>query len=287
MMFFSGIADEAGDDIGTQVKAQQELGWKHIELRNVSGVSLTDLCDRTFEEVLEKVTDVGLAISCFGAQLCNWARPITKHPDIDRHELARAIPRMHRAGCEFIRTMSYPNAGWPQDEWKQEVIARMKVLARMAADGGVTLVHENCDGWGGLGPAQTLELLEKVASPSFRLLWDTGNPVAHEGQDAWEFYKAVKEHVVYVHIKDAVNKNGTMVYTYAGDGNGRVRDVLKDLRARGYQGALSIEPHLAAVVHEGKAASQAESAYERYVEYGRRLTALVESLAGPGARRAQ
>ena len=53
-------------------------------------------------------------------------------------------------------------------------------------------------------------------------------------------------------------------------------DVLRDLIERGYDSGVSIEPHIAAVVHEGKSASQAESAYERYVEYGRRLMDLVE-----------
>ncbi len=276
-MFFSGIADEAGDEIEAQIKAHQELGWKHIELRNVSGVSATDLCKRTFEEVIEKVSEAGLGVSCFASQLCNWGRPISKHPDIDRHELARAIPRMQRVGCQFIRTMSYPNAGWPEEEWRDEVIARLKVLARMAQDGGVTLVHENCDGWGGLGADQTLQLLEQVGSPGLKLVWDTGNPVGHD-QDAWQYYSAVREHVVYVHIKDGVHKDGSMTYTYPGEGDGRVKDVLKDLLGTGYAGGVSIEPHLAAVVHEGKAASQAEGAYERYVEYGRRLMALVDGL---------
>jgi sugar phosphate isomerase/epimerase len=274
---FSGIADEAGDDIETQIKAHQELGWKHVELRNVGGVNLTDLCDRTFEGVMEKVSDAGLGVSCFASQLCNWSRPISQHPDIDRHELARAIPRMRMAGCQYIRTMSYPNAGWPEEEWREEVIARLRVLARMAEEGGVTLVHENCNGWGGLGPDQTLQLLDGVGSPALKLVWDTGNPVGH-GQDPWEYYSAVREHVVYVHVKDGVQTDGSTTYTYPGEGDGRVADVLEDLVGRGYAGGISIEPHLAAIVHEGKSASSAESAYERYLEYGRRLVALVEGL---------
>jgi len=276
-MFFTGIADEAGDDIETQIKAQKELGWKHVELRNISGVSLTDLCDRTFDEVVEKVSDAGLGISCFSAQLCNWARPISKHLDIDRDELARAMPRMRRVGCEFIRTMSYPNAGWPEEEWKAEVIDRLKVLAKMAEDGGVTLVHENCHGWGGLGAEQTLELLDCVASPNLKLVWDTGNPVG-QGQDAWEYYDAVKDHIVYVHIKDAKPADGSVTYVFPGEGDGHVREVVKDLLGRGYAGGFSIEPHLAAIVHEGKAASETESSYDLYVEYGRRLMALVEEI---------
>ncbi|NLW49940.1 MAG: sugar phosphate isomerase/epimerase [Candidatus Brocadiaceae bacterium] len=275
-MFFSGIADEAGDDLATQIKAHTELGWKHIELRNISGIGVADLSDRAFDEAVAALGDAGIGVSCFAAQLCNWSRPITKHPDIDRHELARAIPRMQRLGCPFIRSMSYPNAGWPEDEWRDEVVARLKVLARMAEDGGVTIVHENCNGWGGLGPRQTLELLERVDSPAMKLVWDTGNPLGH-GQDPWEYYSAIKDHVVYVHIKEGVrHADGRVDWTYPGEGQARIPDVLNDLMDRGYDNGISIEPHVAAVVHVGKAASDAEGAYEKYVEYGRRLMALVD-----------
>ena len=276
-MFFSGIADESGDDIQTQIKAHRELGWKHVELRNISGVSATDLCDRSFDEAVETLGEAGLAVSCFASQLCNWARPISKHPDIDRHELERAIPRMQRLSCPFIRSMSYPNAGWPEDEWRAEVIARLSMLAQIAEDGGVTIVHENCNGWGGLGAEQTLELLAEVDSPALKLVWDTGNPVGHD-QDAYAYFSAVKEHIVYVHIKDGVKKGGSVTYTYPGDGDGDVKKTLSDLLQGGYDGGVSIEPHLAAVVHEGKAASDAEGPYEKYVEYGRRLMALVDAI---------
>ncbi len=276
-MYFSGIADEAGEDIQTQIRAQKALGWHHIELRNIDAVSVADLSDRVFDEVAERLSEAGLAISCFASQLCNWSRPIIKSPEIDRHELERAIPRMQRVGCRYIRTMSYPNAGWPADEWREEALARLTMLARIAEDGGVCLAHENCNGWGGLGPEQSLRMLESVDSPALKLLWDTGNPVSH-GQDPWEYYEAVKEHVVYVHIKDGVQENGQTRYTYPGEGEGRVADVLRDLIERGYEGCVSIEPHLAAVVHEGKGASEAESAYECYVEYGRRLVDLVDKV---------
>lgn len=277
-MYFSGIADEAGKSIGTQVKAHQELGWKHIELRNVDGVNVTDLCDEAFEEVAQAVSEAGLAASDFGAQLCNWARPIIKHPDIDVQELRRAVPRMHELGCRYIRIMSYPNAGWDDKKWKTEVIKRISRLADIARDNGVVLLHENCDGWAGQGPEQTLELIEGVDSESLKLVWDTGNPVAHD-QDPWEYYKAVRDHIEYVHIKDAVKEHdGNVRFTYPGEGDARVRDVLKDLKKQGYQGGVSIEPHLAAVIHEGKEADSEDRAYAVYVEYGRRLMAIVNSL---------
>jgi hypothetical protein len=42
-----------------------------------------------------------------------------------------------------------------------------------------------------------------------------------------------------------------------------------------YDGGISIEPHLAAVVHEGTHVDQDEAAYKIYVEYGKRVEKLV------------
>ncbi len=276
-MFFSGIADEAGEGIDVQIKAHKELGWEHIELRNIHGVNITDLCDETYEEVREKVKAGGLEVSDFGSQLCNWARPIIKHPDIDIEELQRAVPRMNELGCRFIRVMSYPNAGLPEAMWKKEVFKRMRKLVDIAEDHSIVLLHENCDGWAGQGPEQTLELVEAMNSSSFKLVWDTGNPVAHD-QDAWKYYEEVRDHIAYVHIKDAVRCNGELNYTFPGEGEGKVKEVLSDLKNRGYHGGVSIEPHLAAIMHEGKKASSEEDSYQLYVEYGKRLMKIVENL---------
>jgi len=274
-MFFAGIGDEAGASLDVQIKAHRELGWKHIEVRNVDGVNLTDLCDEAFEEAAEKLGSAGIAVCCFASRLCNWSRPIIKHPDIDRDELVRAVPRMLELGCRLIRVMSYPNAGWPEEKWRDEVVSRLKALAEVAHEADIILVHENCDGWGGQGPRHTLELLDRVGADNLKLVWDTGNPVAH-GQDPWAYYEAVRDHVVHVHIKDGLPDGGQMRYTFPGEGAGRVRDVVRDLLRRGYRGGLSIEPHLSAIVHEGKQATQ--DAYGLYVEYGRRLMRLVEDV---------
>lgn len=270
MITFSGISDEAGKPIETQIRAHQELGWTAIEIRNVDGISLTDLCDSEFDRIAGKIEESGLRVSCFASQLCNWARPISKHVDIDVDELRRAIPRMRRMGTKYIRIMSYPNADWPEAAWHKEVVARLSYLCKMAEDGEVVLAHENCNGWGGESPENSLQLLEDVNSPALQLLYDTGNPIPH-GQNPWDFYSKVKDKVAYVHIKDGKLVDGQMKYTYCGDGAGQVREVLADLQRRGYDGYVSIEPHLAAIVHEAKEAASEEVAFQSYVKYGRRL----------------
>jgi len=278
-MFFSGISDEAGQSIGAQVKAHRELGWSHMELRCVDGVNFTQVPDAVFALVCETLAEAGMQVSCFSSAIANWARPITTDPQVDIDDLARAIPRMHKLGTPFIRVMSYPNDKnhpLPEREWRNESIRRMKTLAKMAEDGGVILAHENCSGWGGLSAENSNILFGEVGSPALKVVFDTGNPVTYE-QDSWEYYRAVFDSIVYVHIKDAKRINGEDHYTYCGEGDGYVREIVTDLLQSGYDGGFSIEPHLAAIIHTGQKADSEEHLYDSYVEYGRRLMRIVES----------
>jgi len=279
-MYYSGIADEAGKDIDTQIKAHLELGWKHIELRTVGGENITQLSDAKFDAIAAKLAEAGLQVSCFGSAIANWARPITIDPQVDIDDLKQAIPRMKRLGTEFIRVMSYPNDEknpLPEDEWRDASITRMRTLAEIAGGAGITLVHENCSGWGGLSAENCMEMMEEINSWALRIVFDTGNPVTY-GQDAWSYYKTVEEFIAYVHIKDAKRVGDVDEYCYCGEGDGAVKQIVGDLLANGYEGGFSIEPHLAAVIHTGQEADSAEQLYKSYTEYGKRFMEIVEDV---------
>ncbi len=279
-MFFSGISDEAGQPVDVQIKAHKELGWDHLELRMIDGENVTAIDDAKFEMVCERLAEAGLKVSCFGSAIANWARPITSDPQTDIDDLARAIPRMQRLGVPFIRVMSYPNDKdnpMPDNEWRDEAIRRMKKLAAMAEDGGVILAHENCSGWGGLSAENSNILLGEVDSPALKVLFDTGNPVTYR-QNAWDYYQKVYDDIVYVHIKDARIENDAEVYTYCGEGDGYVKEIVGDLLAKGYDGGFSIEPHLAAIIHTGETTDDSSKLYDSYTEYGRRLMRIVEEV---------
>ncbi|MGQ9589750.1 MAG: sugar phosphate isomerase/epimerase family protein [Planctomycetota bacterium] len=281
-MFLSGIADEASPKLDRQIQAHRELGWRHIEMRNVEGKNLTDLPDREFDAAAGAIEEAGLQVSCFASQLGNWSRPIATDFRVDVEELRRALPRMARLRTPFIRCMSYPNATppWPEADWRREAVRRLRELARMAEEGGVTLVHENCSGWGGKGPGETMDLLAEVGSPALRLVFDTGNP-AQYGQDAWEYYRRVRDAVAYVHVKDYRRAPGAKEQAvYAGEGDCAVREIIRDLLERGYDGGFSIEPHITSVIHLRQEATDPELAYSTYVEYGRRFQALLEEISG-------
>lgn len=291
-MYLTGFADESAVDIDGQIRATQKLGWKCIESRAVDKVNLHEIPEDKFDLVCEKLDAAKVKINCFGSAIANWAAKLSDPVDTAVGQLNRAIKRMRRLGTGLIRIMSY---NVPHEEARldnkavsDEVIRRMRMLTKIAEDGGVVLVHENCNNWGGRSPEHTLRLLDAIKSPAFRLVFDTGNPVFEKDvrgeppyryQDAMEFYEAVKGHIAYVHVKDGrVKDDGKPLFTFPGEGDGRVEEILADLHKRGYDGGISIEPHLAVVAHDASVKSDADIMSDNYVEYGRRMERILKKL---------
>ena len=281
-ILLSGISDEAGKDIDTQIRAHKELGWSGIELRLVDGDNVAGaLLDDAFETVAEKIEAAGLQVTCFASAIGNWSRNIRDDFAQDIEELKTAIPRMKRFGTKFIRTMSWVGDGVPEDEWRDEGIRRYKELAKIAKDGDVFLAHENCTGWTGLSAENMRASVEVVGSDHHVVLFDTGNNVSH-GFEPWPFYMGLKDIIRYVHIKDCRrNPQGgrSEDFAYVGEGDAMVRETLKDLLESGYRGVISIEPHVASIVHQsGDTGASPEDMFASYVRYGRMLTEMVEDL---------
>ena len=266
-----------------QISVVKEVGWNSIELRLSGDGNVCDLSDQEWAELWTRLQAEGITVAAFGGQIANWARPISGDFQQDMDELTRNAPRMKQAGTNILRVMSYPNDKdnpWPEDKWKAEVIRRLRELAKVAEDLGVILGHENCSGYGGIGPKQFLELVDAVDSPAFKLTFDTGNSCGHE-QDldaSWRYYEACKDHIVHVHIKSYKRKEDGKIGTCYPDEDPNQKRILADLKARGYDGWLSIEPHMAAAVHAGKDADTGGVARGIWVEYTRRLEAIVASL---------
>jgi len=285
-MYMTGFADEASAGIDGQIKATLELGWQNIESRAIDGVNIHDITDEKFDEVYGKLQDAGVRINCFGSTIGNWGKQITEPFDSSLAETRRAIPRMKRLGTQLVRIMSFAvlQDREPDDQMEEERFRRVRELHKMFTDAGLTPVHENCMNYGGMGWQFTLRLLENV--PGLKLVFDTGNPVfaadygkpkPYPRQSAWEFYTHVKEHVEYIHVKDGFFNLETQAatFTYPGEGDGDVRRIMKDLIESGYDGGISIEPHIAVVFHDDSANSEDQMRYETYVEYGRRMMGMI------------
>jgi sugar phosphate isomerase/epimerase len=297
-MILTGIGDEAGANIDAQIKATRELGWKHLEMRvaEVPGFpkgNFHDIPDEAFEICRKKLEENGIGVYAFGSAIANWAKSVETPWDVTVCEVKRAIPRMQKLGTKFVRIMSFKPK---DDEFKTPTVVfqRISDVTKMFLDAGIQPVHENCMNYGGMSWKHGLELLEKC--PGLKWVFDTGNPIFNKDrskaqpwpiQDPWEFWVNVRDHVAHIHVKDATAKPGHKEpdYNYPGEGQARVRDILKDAFSRGYDAGISIEPHVTVVFHDASVKADEKVVFESYVRYGRQLEKMIKEIKAELAKR--
>ena len=288
-MILTGITDEAGALIDTQIKAVKELGWNTIEARSVEvegfpKANLHDIADEAFDVIEEKLKKAGVGVYCFGSTIANWGKKIDDPFDLS--EVERAIPRMQRLGSQYVRIMSYA-VREGEDQLEEERFHRLREMTKRFLDAGITPVHENCMNYGGMSWQHALKLLENV--PGLKWVFDTANPVFNDDrskpepmpkQDPWEFWTHLKEHTVHIHVKDAIwdNSKNDADYTLPGKGDGAVRRILSDALESGYDAGISIEPHLAVVFHDDSVKASDEEIYQSFIGYGKALMELLDDI---------
>ena len=279
----TGFADEAERSLEGQISTLQELGWTAIELRLIDGKNVCDQSDEEWLATWEALQASSIKVVGFGGQIANWARPIDSDFQVDIDELKRVAPRMRECGAPYLRVMSYPNAnGSPleRNEWKSEATRRLKELATIAEGEGIVLGHENCNGYGETAEG-FLELAEAIDSPAFRLIFDTGNNSLHENdiEATWTYYRKCRDWIDHVHIKCAKpDPNGGEHITCHVDEDPVQGRILSDLANTGYDGWLSIEPHIKAAIHAGQDIDDSGEGRRVWVEFAKRLETLVAQI---------
>jgi len=277
-----GIADEAGSSLEAQISAHVSLGWSRLELRSVDGVPIGSLPAGEMQHLAAQLDAAGMAVSVLDSRIGSWSTCIENDFAADRRELQRLLPLARQLDCGFIRVMSYPASPDTDPEfWRAQTICRMRELARLAADQGIQLLHENCHGWAACDPERAIELLEAVQFHGLALLFDIGNPVAH-GYDGLAYLARVLPWVAHIHVKDATTEaTGGTTFVGPGAGASRLLECIDLALSSGYPGQFSIEPHVAVRPHDAVRERDA-AARTSYIDYGRRFMALLgERLSRP------
>ncbi len=281
---FTGFTDEAERSLDGQISTLREVGWSAIELRLIDGKNVCDFTDEEWKRTWDRLQKEQIQVVGFGGQIGNWARPIDSDFSLDIDELKRVAPRMRQAGTKFLRIMSYPNSEsnpLNRSEWRIEAVRRLKELAKIAEGEGIILGHENCSGYGET-PEGYLELVEAVNSPALQLIFDTGNNSLHDNNTevTWDYYQKCREQITHVHIKCAKpGENGDDFVTCYVDEDPVQERILKDLEATGYDGWLSIEPHIKAAIHAGQDVDDSGEGRKVWVDFAKELERLVLNIS--------
>lgn len=242
MWTLSGFVDEIADDVDEQCAVAVGLGLRYVELRSAWGTNLLDLGPTELDRLEQTLARHSLGVSSIGSPIGKIFIDEPFGPHLDRMRHAAGLAR--RLGAPYVRIFSFfLRPGTDPAEQRSEVLDRMRALAAVAEQAGVVLLHENEKGIYGDVPKRCLDLVTSVGSPALRLAWDPANFVQVGVKPFSDAYALLRPHLEYIQIKDARAADGTVVV--AGEGDGEVLTTVRQLRADGFEGFFSLEPHLA------------------------------------------
>lgn len=249
----SGFADEIAEDVDTQFRVLNKLDIRYFEPRGIDGKNIAELSDGEVAALKEKMERCGIKASSIGSPIGK----IRLDEDFQAHfeKFQRVVDIAERLEAGYIRMFSFYPPERPDSaagegdgaahEWtageREEVIRRLRRMTAYAGERDVVLLHENEKGIYGDTAERCADLMRELGCRHFQAVFDPANFVQC-GQDTKEAYEALRNFIAYVHVKDAREEDGNVVPAGAGDGN--VGHILKGLLDSGYEGYLSLEPHL-------------------------------------------
>jgi sugar phosphate isomerase/epimerase len=241
MWTLSGFVDEISPDFTEQCTVASGLGLRYVELRSAWDVNILDLKPEQLNVMKDTLAGHDLQVSSIGSPIGKIFIDDPFPPHLDRMRHAAEVAQFF--GAPYIRIFSFfLRPGADPAAHRDEVIARMRALARVAEEADVTLLHENEKEIYGDVPSRCLDIVRSVGAPNLRLAWDPANFVQVGVQPYTDGYAMLRPHIEYVQIKDARAADGTVVT--AGHGDGEVVQTIRALRHDGFDGFFSLEPHL-------------------------------------------
>jgi len=244
----SGFGDEIHDDFSMQLDVMQSLGLPAIEVRGlaVNGKPkqvVVDLSAEDLQAAKRELDRRGMHVSAIGS-------PIGKIQVTD--DFAAHLERFKGAlraadilDTRYIRIFSfYLPQGEEPAKYRDEVMRRLRILCDVTSRhrSDLVLVHENEREIYGDIPERCKDIFETVGAANLRLTLDAANFVACGVKPFSEGYQTLKPWLEYVHVKDKESPEGKIVP--AGEGSAQWPELLRALKADGYQGYFSLEPHL-------------------------------------------
>jgi sugar phosphate isomerase/epimerase len=246
MWTVTGFADEISKDLGEQIALLTELKIKFVEFRSAWGTKVLDLTDEQLATAKQQLDQAGIQLSSVGSDLgkIQITDPFESHLERARHGVEVA----NFFGAKYIRMFSFfMPEGQDPGVYRDEVMRRTRAMVELAEAGGIVLLHENEKDIFGDTPERVVDLMTTIDSPNYRAIFDPANYVQCGIKPATEAYPLVKEFTDYIHCKDARyptpgQELGEVVPS--GEGDGQFPELLQALKESGFNGFLSIEPHL-------------------------------------------
>jgi sugar phosphate isomerase/epimerase len=241
MIKITCFIDEASLDFEEQLAVLEQEGLRYMEIRKVWGKNVLDLTQEELQRIRSELQERNIRVSSIGSPIGKYMITDDFAPQLEA--LERAMETAYFFETPFIRIFSFRTPkGEPLEKFRDEVLRRMNSLTQAAKQRDIILLLENDSNLYGNNDVRCLEILSHCNSPHLRAAFDPGNYVMNQVRPMTDAYSKVSSFIEYIHIKDAITE--PRMYMPAGMGEGEIPALLEQLKQRGYEGYLSVEPHL-------------------------------------------
>ncbi|MDY7010456.1 MAG: TIM barrel protein [Planctomycetota bacterium] len=243
MVTFSAFADEIAPDLATQMEVCAANGVRCIDVRGIDEVNVSKFTAASARRYAEQLAGGGFTVPCIGSPIGKIRIDESFGPHLDL--LKHCCELAHIFGSEYVRVFSFygPEGGEIAD-YRDKVMDQLSAMVAAAEAAGVTLLLENESGLYGSNPEAVRDIFATIKSDRLMGIFDPANFVV-EGvapyDEAWT--QGLAELTHYFHMKDW--KYGAKVGSPVGEGDGQVPEIIADAKNRGFDGYMTLEPHMA------------------------------------------
>ena len=254
----AAITDEFSQDIEAAARSMAEIGMTGAELRMLFGKNIIDLTDADLDHACEIVARHGLEIVSIASPLLKCVLPDS--PPVDArfqqdafaatytfHDQPRLIDRAleiaDRTGAPIIRVFSYWRTVRPE-ECFDRIARTLETLAAQAALHGRIIGLENEHACNIATGQETARLLQAVAHPNLKVVWDPANAYISGEMPYPDGYRSLPSGcIAHVHAKDCHIQGHRPAWCALGEGGVDWKGQIRALAEDGYQGSISLETH--------------------------------------------
>jgi sugar phosphate isomerase/epimerase len=237
----SAFGDEISSNLDEQIRVLKANNIFFLECRSIDNQVIIDYSIPQVKDFYLKLEGEGVGISAVGSPIGKVYIGDDFAPHLERFK--KTIETAHALHTPNIRMFSfYLPPDEPPAVYREVVLERWNQFIEAARGEEILLLHENEHAIYGDTAARCLDLLESLACPYMKATFDPANFILDGEQTYPHAYQLLKKHIAYLHIKDAIYQEHRIVP--AGQGDGHLLEILSDLQQTGFEGFLSIEPHL-------------------------------------------
>ncbi len=243
------ISDEISQDLDVVIKTAEDYNLDSVEIRSVWDVKVQDLRNDHLRRLREDLGAAGLTVASIASPFlkCEIDSPkeYRDHISIFKRciQIARALDTQIVRGFTFWRKGGLEGLA----KYWDTIVEKFAEPTEIAESEDIILAVENeqsCFVGTGVDLAR---FLSEIDSKHVRAIWDPGNAYYDDARERAypDGYRAVKDWIVHVHLKDVVinRQTGKPECVPVGTGEVDIEGQLKALKQDCYSGCVSLETH--------------------------------------------